>query len=193
MADESGSTTFWSQIKNSKKTNQLSTLQNFIEYEKEALREDHLTFVADNALLTIILSLSWNMVHQHGMETGLNPFMLVDNDIKTPFQINNRLELLLYGGANPSLSDATESLKSKITVLAADGSNRNVFRIKILCRIILPLSHHLTVFLENNYRDIESFRSEFVTYVTDHPHLSPVKLVYHLKHLSTKISDYFKD
>ena len=156
------------------------------------MREEHLTFVADYSLLTTTLSLSWNMVHRDIIETGI-PFSIGDNDIKSSFQINNRLELLLSGGANPFLSEYTEALKSNITLPATNGSNCNLRRLHILCSIILTPAHHLTAFLENHYRDMERFRSEFFTYVMEQPHLSPEKGIYHLNRLSTEISDYFKD
>ena len=76
------------------------------------------------------------MLHRYGIETGLNPIRLGDTGIKTSFQINNCLELLLSGGANPSLSDSIEELKSKMTLPDSDGSNRHVHRLQILCRII---------------------------------------------------------
>ena len=97
-------------------------------------------------------------MYRDGIENGLNIFRLGNTDIKTSFQINNRLKLLLSVGMNLSLSDATKALKSKITLTVTNGSNRNVRRLHIMCRIILPLAHHLTAFLENHYRDMESFR-----------------------------------
>ena len=87
------------------------------------------------------------MVHQYGIDTGLNQFRLGDANIETSFKTNNCLELLLSGGANPSLYDAKEAVKSMITLPAAYDSNRNVPRLHILCRIILPPAHHLTAFL----------------------------------------------
>ena len=56
VAYESGLTNFWSRIANPKKRNQLTTLETFIESEKEAFREYHLTFLVDNDLLITILS-----------------------------------------------------------------------------------------------------------------------------------------
>ena len=48
----------------STKSNRLLLLQNMIDDAKDTLREDHLTFNVDPALLQTVLSLKWENSHK---------------------------------------------------------------------------------------------------------------------------------
>ena len=48
----------------SAKSNRLLVLQNMIDDAKDLLREDHLTFIVDPALLQTVLSLKWENSHK---------------------------------------------------------------------------------------------------------------------------------
>ena len=100
---------------------------------------------------------------------------------------------MMSGGANPTLADAQEALKSKITMPPADGSNRNVRRKQIFMMTLLPAGHPLLKYLEDHYKDMESFRSVFNSWTPARPELAPAKGVLHLKSISTELSEYFKE
>jgi hypothetical protein len=184
---------FWHRMAATKKSARLGVFQAYIDAAKERLNEEHLTFVADNALLNATLSLSWAMVHKDAIGTGVNMFRFGDTDVEAAQQLNSHLELILSGSANPSLADATEALKTTIVLPPADGSNRNVRRYQIWSMIVLPDLHDLTAYLNSHYTDMESFRSEFAAYVTVEPHLTNAKGIYHLKYMATELTEYFKE
>jgi len=104
---------FWHRMAGTKKAARLGVLQAYIDAAKDTLNEEHLTFVADNALLNATLSLLWAMVHKDAIGTGINPFRFGDTDVEAAQQLNSHLELILSGSANHSLADAAEVLKRK--------------------------------------------------------------------------------
>ena len=128
----------WKRMAASAKNNHLVLLQNMIDDAKDTLREDHLTFIVDPALLQTILSLKWENSHKDSLEHGLNPFWFGDMEIEQAYQQNATHELILQGNANPSLSYAAELLKSKVSLPTPDSSNRYICRMQILFTVLLP-------------------------------------------------------
>ena len=53
-----------------------------IDNQKDVMKEDHLTFVADHGLLSTILGIKWENAHKDSLEHGLNPFRFGDMDIE---------------------------------------------------------------------------------------------------------------
>ena len=190
---ESALAPFWSRLADVKKSSWLSVLQAFLDNNREQLGEKHLTFPADNALLNTALSMVWGMVTKDSIETGINLFRLSDTDLESAQQRLAEVELIMSGGANPSLADAQEALKSKITMPPSDGSNRNVRRMQILMMTLLPAGHPLHQYLEFHHKDMESFRSVFNTWTPARPELAPARGILHLKSISTELSEYFKE
>ena len=94
-----------------------------IDNKKDDIREDHLTFIADYALLASVLSIKWENAHKDSLEhNGLSPLRFGDMEIEQAYQRNDTHNLILLGNANPSLADASELLKSKIAMPPPDGS-----------------------------------------------------------------------
>ena len=127
-ASDTGLAPFWHRMANTKKAGQMQLLQTMINNKKDDIREDHLTFVADHALLASVLSIKWENAHKDSLEHGLNPFRFGDMEIEQAYQRNDTRNLILLGNANPSLADASELLKSKIALPPPDGSLRNIRR-----------------------------------------------------------------
>ena len=150
----------------STKSNRLLLLQNMIDDAKDTLREDHLTFNVDPALLQTVLSLKWENSHKDSLvEHGLNPFRFGDMEIEQAYQRNaSTHDLILQGNANPSHSDASELLKSKVSLLTPDSSNRYIRRMQFLFTVLLPAGHSYTKWLKDHYDDMESFRPVFAAY-----------------------------
>ena len=131
----------WHCMAATKKSARLGVLQAYTDAAKDTLNEEHLTFVADNALLTATVSLSWAMVRKDAIGTGVNPFPFGDTDVETAQQLNIHLKPILSGNANPSLADAAEALKTEIILPPSCGSNRNIRRWHIRSMIVLPAQH----------------------------------------------------
>ena len=89
-------------------------------------------------------------------------------------------------------SDASELLKSKVSLPTPDGSNRYICRMQILFTVLLPAGHAYTKWLKNHYDNVESFRPVFAAYQPQDVKLTYAKGIMHLKHLSLKSSEYFK-
>jgi len=96
------SSAFWHRMAATKKSARLGVFQAYIDTAKERLNKEHLTFVADNALLNATLSLSWAMVHKGAIGTGMNMFRFGDTDVEAAQQLNSHLELILSGSVNSS-------------------------------------------------------------------------------------------
>ena len=77
----------------SAKSNRLLLLQNMVVIDdaKDSLREDHLTFIVDPALLQTVLSLHWENSHKDSLEHGLNPFRFGDMEIEQAKPTNEML------------------------------------------------------------------------------------------------------
>ena len=178
---------------NTKKAGQMQLLQTMINNKKDDIREDHLTFVADHALLASVLSIKWENAHKDSLEHGLNPFRFGDMEIEQAYQRNDTRNLILLGNANPSLADASELLKSKIALPPPDGSLRNIRRMQILFMVILPTGHPLTDWIKSHYEDMDSYRTPFASYKPNVPHSPYRKGILHLKHVNLAISTYLKD
>ena len=182
----------WKRMAASTKSNRLLLLQNMIDDAKDILREDHLTFIVDPALLQTVLSLKWENSHKDSLEHGLNPFRFGDMEIEQAYQRNATHDLILQGNANPSLSDAAELLKSKVSLPTPDSSNRYIRRMQILFTVLLPVGHSYTKWLKDHYDDMESFRPVFAAYQPQDIKLTYAKGIMHLKHVSLESSEYFK-
>ena len=192
-ASDSGLSTFWHRMANTKKAAQMQLLQTMIDNKKDEIREDHLTFVADHALLATILSIKWENAHKDSLEHGLNPFRFGDMEIEQAYQRNDTRNLILLGNANPSLADASELLKSKIALPPPDGSLRNIRRMQIMFMVILPSGHPLTDWIKAHYEDMDSYRTPFASYKPNVPHSPYSKGILHLKHVNLAMSTYLKD
>ena len=58
-----------------------------IDNAKDSLREDHLTFIVDLALLqTVVSILKWENSHKDSLEHGLNPFRFGGMEIEQAYQ-----------------------------------------------------------------------------------------------------------
>ena len=177
-----------------KKSAWLGVLQAYIDAAKDTLNEEHLTFVADNALLNTTLPLSWAMVHKDAIRSGVHPFRFGDTDVEAAHQqLNSHLELILSGNAKPYLANAAEALKTKFILPPTNGSNHNICRWHIWSLIVLPANHSFSNWLNAHCVDMESFRSEFAAYVTVDSHLAKAKGIYHLKYMATEATKYFKE
>ena len=192
-ASDTGLAPFWHRMANTKKAGQMQLLQTMIDNKKDDIREDHLTFVADHALLASVLSIKWENAHKDSLEHGLNPFRFGDMEIEQAYQRNDTRNLILLGNANPSLADASELLKSKIALPPPDGSLRNIRRMQILFMVILPTGHPLTNWIKSHYEDMDSYRTPFASYKPNVPHSPYSKGILHLKHVNLAISTYLKD
>ena len=105
----------------------------------------------------------------------------------------SEMDLILSGTANTSLADTREYLGIKIQLPPSDRSNRNVQRLQIWVLSILPSNHRLHQFLEDHYNDMESFRPVWSTWRPAlFPHLLISRGVFHLKYMSTELSEYCK-
>ena len=124
VAHENQLAPFWNRIANVKKSERLGVLQSYLDAARETLGEDHLTFVADSALLSATTSLMWPLLSKDAIDSGCggNAFRFCDSDLELAHHLNSKVELVLSGSAAPSLSDAAEPSSS--IVLHADGSNR---------------------------------------------------------------------
>ena len=119
------------------------------------------------------------------MEHGLNPFRFGEMEIEQAHQQNATHELILEGNANPSLSDAAELLKSKVSLPTSDSSNRYIRRMQILFTVLLPAGYSYPKWLKDHYgEDMESFRPVFAAYQPQDIKLTYAKGIMHLKHVS---------
>ena len=133
------------------------------------------------------------MVSKDAIETGLNPFLFGDSDMEASQQANARIELMLAGGASPSLADAEAALATKINMPSADGSSRNIRRQQILAMSIFPPQHQFTNWLKAHYDDWESFRMEWYAYIPSPAFYTAAKGILHCKWMATCQSEWFKE
>ena len=183
----------WLKLANAKKKERLSILQSHLDENRESLGEYHLSFIANAALLNLLESLSYAMVSKDAIETGLNPFFFGDSDMEASQQANARVELMLAGGASPSLADAEAALATKINMPQADGSSRNIRRQQILSMSIFPLQHQFTRWLKSHYEDWESFCTEWSSYIPNPAYYTAAKGILHCKWMATCQSEWFKE
>ena len=101
---------------------------------------------------------------------------------------------MLSGTANATLADAQEKLDVKIQPLLANGSTRNVQRLQIWALSVLPAVHPLYKCLEDHYNDMESFCPIWLNWRPAlHSQLRKAHRVYHLKYMSTELSEFWKE
>lgn len=85
-------------------------------------------------------------------------------------------------------------MEVKIKLPPFNGSNGNVCCLQIWALSVLPANHPLHKYLENHYNDMESFRPNWSTWhPAMHPLLSQACGVFHLKYISTELSEYWKE
>jgi hypothetical protein len=134
----------WCLLANAKKKERLAILQSTLDENRESLGEYHLTFLANASLLNLMESLSYSMTSKDAIKTGFNPFIFGDSDMEAAQQANTRVELMLSGGASPSLADAEAALSTKINLPTSDGSSHHIRRQQILAMSLFPVNHHFT-------------------------------------------------
>ena len=184
---------FWSQIANAKKGDWLRLAQALVDEVLLTLGEDHLTFVVDMALMTVTIGLKWHMEHRDGIEQGLMPFRFKDTDLEAALAISHAVSLVHEGGANPSLKDALETLKSSFILPTTEKSNLYIRRMQVWMTVVLGDQHPIVTFLSDHYRNMESFRFEWAAWRSNNPLLnSRANGVIHLKKVSLGLSYYFK-
>jgi len=91
----------------------------------------------------------------------LSFFLYGDTDIVAADLANSRIELMLFGGGNPSFPDAKQALKNSINLPASNASVRYIQRLKLMACAILPSQHVLTIWLRNHVRDMQNFALDF--------------------------------
>ena len=194
VATEANLNPFWTRVATSRKSEQVAILQATFDHYRNQLNEPHLTFAADASLLQTTVSMVWSMTTLDSIGTGIQFFRFGDTDLEAAQLRQAELELMLSGTANASLTDAREALDVKITLPPPDGSTRNVRRMQIWALAVLPPNHPIHVFLEEHYNDMESFRPTWNTWKPAlFPNLMKAKGVFHLKYMSTEISEYWKE
>ena len=70
----------WATLANTPKGQRLMALQCELDRVKIQLRDHHLIFIVTNPLFEIVKSLGFEMVDNDSVDTGLNPFLLKDED-----------------------------------------------------------------------------------------------------------------
>ena len=194
VATEQNLNPFWTRIAAARKSEQVATMQATFDHFRNQLNEPHLTFAADASLLQTTVSMVWSMTTLDAIGTGIQFFRFGDTDLEAAQLRQAEIELMLSGTANASLSDAREALDTKITLPPSDGSTRNVRRFQIWALSVLPPNHPLHTFLDDHYNDMESFRPTWMTWRPAlFPNLMRAKGVFHLKYMSTELSEYWKE
>ncbi len=134
---------FWSQLSRSPKQQHLSVLQWEITRVKTEINAPDLPFTATAAVLEAIKSLHWEMNNNDAVTSGLNLFLLPDdNESADSISAQALYDLMHSDGAAPSLQDATSLLKAK------PGAPKFIYqarqqtrRFEIIIRICLGSNH----------------------------------------------------
>ena len=136
----------------------------------------------------------WLMTTMDAIGTGIQFFRFGDTDLEVSQLRQVKIELMLAGTANATLADARGALDVKIKLPPPDRSNCNVRRLQIWALSTLPANHPLHAYIEGHYNNMESFCPVWSTWKPAmYPILAQAKGVFHLKYMSTELSEYWKD
>ena len=178
-------TEFWTSLAKAKRSEWTNIAQSLVDDVTLRLGEEHLDdFVVDAALINVTVGLKWHMGHRDSIEDGLNPFIFNETDLATAREMAR---------ANPSLSDALATLKSTFVLPLASNSNRYIRRVEIWMHVVLGDDHPVVSYLANHYRNMESFRWEYVSWRSSNPSLNQsINGILHLKKIALGLSYYFR-
>ena len=172
----------WLNMANAPKSSRLVVLQNMIQQEyinQNLLHEHHLPNLS---FLLNFVSMSW-VPFADSLEGGslANPFHFGATNQEAFHQLNSQLQLIMDGGATPSLIDAQTLLKTKTCLPGPEESIDIIRRWKVFLTVALPVGHPLTVYLADHIEVMKSFEPIWKNYLTHEPLKYRLKSVLHLK------------
>ena len=103
----------WATLANTPKAQRLMALQWEVDRVKSQLRDHHLIFIVTNPLFEIVKSLGFEMVDNDSVDTGLNPFLLKDEDKRQVVSEQVYFSQIYSSEAAPSRQDIDVLSKAK--------------------------------------------------------------------------------
>ena len=182
---------FWRDISAAPKSRHISILQMAIDREKLELGEKYLDFEATASIIASIKGLSWNMVSNDAVDTGLNIFQMIGQTSGLKgLSHKEAYEMLHGGGANPSIEDAAALLSAKPHApKLIHHAREHVRRYEIIMRIILPPHHGLIMQLNRFSNQLTTMTSMLHILMLEHL-LLPTMLC---KKISVPVSNWCID
>lgn len=183
----------WHTLANTKKSQQINVLQWALDELKEDRGLTDFSFVVSPTLLTKVLSLKFRMQHQDDLASGIQPFVLGDENLDGAALLNNMWSTVNEGSANPSIQDLQTLLQAKTSVPKILLHTReSVKRLELLLAVLFGPTHCMVTGLQDFGQVFINKEHLLTNYIPKNPEYRFLLPVLLSKWLAQQVNFWFK-